>query len=58
MLKTLIRIRLAAMKETVMRRNTGLKRRGGRGMRILIGLAFAYLALCLLMLIAGGRMLF
>ncbi len=51
MLKTLIRIRLAAMKETVMRRNTGLKRRGGRGMRILIGLAFAYLALCLLMLI-------
>ena len=51
MLRTLIRIRLASIKTAFLRQGSGLGRRGGRGTRILIGIAFAYLGLCLLALI-------
>lgn len=51
MLKTLVKVRLASIKAAFLRSNTGLRRRGGRGTRILIGIAFAYLAVCLLGLV-------
>ena len=51
MLRTLIRVRLASIKTAFLRQGSGLGRRGGRGTRILIGIAFAYLGLCLLALI-------
>lgn len=51
MLKTLVKIRLASIKAAFLRSNTGLRRRGGRASKIFIGIAFAYLAVCLLALV-------
>lgn len=51
MLKTLVRVRLSSIKTAFFRRGSGLKARGGKATKILMGLAFLYLGACLLFLV-------